>query len=206
MRKHFHKHFLKVKPVVRKRLKEFEKFKKYGDEKLFEEMTYCVFAANSSAAMADSALKILKPILWTASLEDYQKAVHKKVRFYNVRSKYLHHNREKIKELGGLKVNLEGKTPEDRRNFIRKHFKGFGLKESSHFLRNIGYRGYCIVDKHVLNVMKDLDVLKTNIPPKNEKEYFKIEDEIKKFAKENNYDLDELDLAMWSFKTGKVMR
>ena len=206
MREQFNKHFLNVQPVVRRRLKDFEKFKKYDDEKLFEEMTYCVFAANSSAKMADSALIILKPILWTASLEDYQKAVHKEVRFYNVRSKYLHHNREKIKELGGLKVHLEEKTPEDRRDFIRKHFKGFGLKESSHFLRNIGYRGYCIVDKHVLNVMKDLEVLKSNSPPKNEKEYFKIEDKIKKFAKENNYDLDELDLAMWSYRTGKVMR
>ena len=206
MRDEFHRHFMRVRPMVRKRLKEFEKFLGHDDEKLFEEMTYCVFAANSSASMADSALKILKPILWTASLEDYQKAVHKKVRFYNVRSKYLYHNREKIMELGGLKIHLNEKTPHERRDFIRKHFKGFGLKESSHFLRNIGFRGYCIVDKHVLNVMKDLDVLKTNVPPKNENEYFKIEDKIKKFAKENNYDVDELDLGMWSFKTGKVMR
>jgi len=206
MKKEFHNHFVKVRPIVKRRLKEFEKFLKHDDKKIFEEMTYCVFAANSSAEMAKTALKHLKPILWSGTLNEYQRAVHKKVRFYNVRSKYLYHNRNKIKELGGLKTHLKDKNPHERRAFIKDNFKGFGLKESSHFLRNIGYRGYCIIDKHVLNVMTDLNVLKNNNPPKNEKEYFEIERKIQKFAEKENYDIDELDLALWSFKTGKVMR
>lgn len=206
MRDILKKHYKKVLPTVRLRLKQFEKFQGKPNKKIFEEMTYCVFAANSSATMATTALRLLKPILWSGTLEDFQKAVNKKVRFYNIRSKYLHHNRERLKELGDLHKKLENLTPHERRLLIRDNFKGFGLKESSHFLRNIGYRGYCIVDKHVLNVMHELKVLKNNKPPKNDKEYFNIEDKIKKFADEEKYDIDELDLAMWSFKTGKVMK
>lgn len=206
MRKILRIHHKKVLPTVKTRLKQFEKFQGKPNKKLFEEMTYCVFAANSSALMAYTALSLLRPVLWTGSLEDYQNAVHKKVRFYNIRSKYLHHNRLQLEKLGELHTILQNLNPHNRRLLIRDNFKGFGLKESSHFLRNIGYRGYCIIDKHVLNVMTELKVLKNNAPPKNDNEYFKIEEKIKKFAEEENYDVDELDLAMWSFKAGKVMR
>ena len=206
MRDTFKQHHKEVLPTIKKRLKEFERFLDKPNKKVFEEMTYCVFAANSSAKMANKALNLLKPILWTGSLEDYKKAVHKKVRFYNIRSEYLHHNRERLKRIGILHKKLKFMTPHERRLLIRDNFRGFGLKESSHFLRNIGYRGYCIIDKHVLNVMTDMGVLAENKPPKNDKEYFLIEDKIRGFAQEEGYDIDELDLSMWSFKTGKVMR
>lgn len=199
-------HHKKVLPKVKTRLKQFKKFLGKSNKKVFEEMTYCVFAANSSAQMATTALSLLRPVLWSGTLNEYKKAVHKKVRFYNIRSEYLHHNREKLKQIGKLHTALSKLTPHNRRLLIRDNFKGFGLKESSHFLRNIGYRGYCIVDKHVLNVMNELDVLKNNKPPKNDKEYFEIENKIKEFARKENYDIDELDLSMWSFRTGKVMR
>lgn len=206
MNKDFNEHYKQVNPLIKKRLLEFEAFLDYDDKKIFEEMTYCIFAANSSAKMADAALKLLKPILWTGTLEEYQNTVYKKVRFYNIRSKYLHENRNRIQQLGGLKIHLNDKTPFERRQFIKDNFKGFGLKESSHFLRNIGYRGYCIIDKHVLSLMHDFGVIDTKDAPKNDKRYFEIENKIIEFAKQNNYDLDELDLALWSFKSGSVMR
>lgn len=211
MKEKFKKHYMIVNPLVKKRLSEFQSFRNKGTKELFEEMTFCVFAANSSAEIATIALKLLKPVLHKGNLEDYQKAVHKKVRFYNIRSKYLYHNKTIIdahenKKKNHFKKFLEKLDDKERREFVKNNFKGFGMKESSHFLRNIGYKGYTIIDKHVLNMMKDLEVLKSNKPPKNEKEYYKIENKIKKFADEEGYDIDELDLALWSFKTGKVMK
>lgn len=206
MKNKFRNHYHEVKPIVKKRLKEFERFRKKGTKEIFEEMTYCVFAANSSATMATIALDLLKPILWSGTLKDYQKAVHKKVRFYNIRSKYLHHNRQIIEQKKDFKEYLDSLNNKERREFIKENFKGFGMKEASHFLRNIGYKGYTIIDKHVLNMMHEMNVLKTNKPPKNPEEYYKIENKIIKFAKEEDYDIDELDLALWSFKAGKVMR
>lgn len=207
MLQEFKEHFRSTRGNIRERLKEFERLKHSDDELLFEEMTFCVFAANSSAKMGLLAVELLKPVLKEGNLQKYKEAVHKKVRFYSKRSEYLHHNKEKILEMGGLRKNLEEiQDNHKRRMFIKEKFKGFGLKESSHFLRNIGYKGYCIIDKHVLNMMNDLGVLKSNKPPRNEEEYLKIERKIKKFANENGYDVDELDLALWSYKTGEIIK
>ena len=37
------------------------------------------------------------------------------------------------------------------------------MKEASHFLRNIGFRGYAILDKHIMNSMREFGVLNENI-------------------------------------------
>lgn len=202
----FKEHYFSRQDEIRKRLKEFESFRDSSDKEIFEEVAYCVFAANSSAEMATTALKLLKPVLHSGSLEDYQKTVHKKVRFYNIRSKYLFDNRQVIEQHNNFLKHLESLNHHERRLFIKDNFKGFGMKESSHFLRNIGFKGYCIIDKHVLNLMTEFSVLKSATPPKNVEEYLKIENKIIEFANKNNFDVDELDLALWSFKTGKVMR
>ena len=54
--------------------------------------------------------------------------------------------------------------------------------------------------------MKELDVLRSSKPPKNEKEYIKIENKIKDYALKNKLDIDELDLALWSYKTGEIIK
>ncbi|MCF7872466.1 hypothetical protein K9L97_05525 [Candidatus Woesearchaeota archaeon] len=210
MKDKFKEHYIKFRPIIKKRLLEFSEFRRKGTKELFEEMAFCVFAANSSAEMANTALNLLKPVLWSGTLKDYKKKVHKKVRFYNVRSKYLHENRLIIENFEKQKIDfkkhLESLEYKERREFIRKNFKGFGMKEASHFLRNIGYEGYTIIDKHVLNMMHDMDVIKSNSAPKTPDEYYKIEKKIIDFAEKEGYDIDELDLALWSFKAGKVMR
>lgn len=202
----FKRHYYSRQKEIQTRLKEFEKFRKSSDKKLFEEVVFCVFAANSSATMAQTALKLLKPILFTGTLEDYQKTIEKKVRFYNIRSKYLYENRLVMERYDNFLNHLESLEHHERRLFIKTNFKGFGMKESSHFLRNIGFKNYCIIDKHVLNLMTEFSVLDSANPPKNVDDYLTIEKKIINFAEENNYNIDELDLALWSFKTGKVMR
>jgi len=202
----FKKHYYSRQKEIQSRLKEFKKFRKSSDKKIFEEVVFCVFAANSSATMADTALRLLKPVLFTGTLEDYQKAVERKVRFYNIRSRYLYENRSIMERFDNFLSHLDSLEHQERRLFIKNNFKGFGMKESSHFLRNIGFKNYCIVDKHVLNLMTDFSVLNTANPPKNIDEYLEIENKIINFAKKYGFDVDELDLALWSFKTGKVMR
>ena len=200
-------HYEKVKPVAERKLSEFSKHKDSEHEALFEEMAFCVFAANSSAKMGLKAVELLKPVLHEGSLEDYRKAVWCKVRFYNKRSEYLYYNREKTSVLGGdLRALMNDAGTHELRKLIVKEFKGFGFKEASHFLRNIGHKGLCIIDKHVLNVMKELGVLKSNKPPRNEEEYLELERKIKRFAEKNNFDVDILDLAIWSYKTGEIIK
>ncbi|MGV8162469.1 MAG: hypothetical protein ACP5N2_04025 [Candidatus Nanoarchaeia archaeon] len=204
-------HHSKNKKKIVSRLNDFKKNKKASNSKFLEEMAFCVFAANSSAKMGLKAAELLKDVIENGTLEDYKKAVYKKVRFYNKRAEYLYHNKEKLmqktnelkKPIAKILCELEH---HERRMFIKENFKGFGMKESSHLLRNLGHEGYCIIDKHVLNTLKELKIIKNNTPPKNEKEYREIEKKIIAFAKKHEINIDELDLAIWSYKTGEIIK
>ena len=84
--------------------------------------------------------------------------------------------------------------------------KGIGFKEASHFLRNIGYKGYTILDKHIINSLIELGVINKKNLPSNREKYLEIEKKFKKYAEKNNFDIDELDLLIWSEKTGKILK
>ena len=98
--------------------------------------------------------------------------------------------------------------PIERRDWLaqEKRVKGLGYKESSHFLRNIGFSGYAILDKHVMNCLNDLKVVDTPKPPSNRTRYLETEERLKSFARELRIDFDELDLVLWSMKTGEVLK
>lgn len=203
----FKKHYESVKEEAENKIREFKLKEAASHEELFEELAFCVFAANSSAKMGLLAVELLKPVLHKGELEDYREVVYKKVRFYNVRSKYLYHNKQVIEEHHKSIPNMLKKfdNPHELRLHIKENLKGFGMKESSHFLRNIGYGGFAIIDKHVLNVLEELGVREAK-PPKNVKEYLEIEKEIIDFANEHGFDVDVLDLAFWSYKTGEILK
>ncbi|MGI9533773.1 MAG: N-glycosylase/DNA lyase, partial [Thermodesulfobacteriota bacterium] len=132
-------------------------------------------------------------------------------RFYNIRSDYIFHTREYLKNSYGFKIRelLDSfNCDTDRRDFfaLNKNIKGIGFKEASHFLRNIGYKGYAILDKHILNSLVELNVIDENKLPSNRKRYLEIEKKYKIYAEYNDFDVDELDLLLWSEKTGKILK
>jgi N-glycosylase/DNA lyase len=83
--------------------------------------------------------------------------------------------------------------------------KGIGTKESSHFLRNIGFLNYAILDVHILNLLEKNAVVKK---PKTltRKKYYDIEKKLQNIAKKTNLSLAELDLYLWYIETGKVFK
>ncbi len=89
---------------------------------------------------------------------------------------------------------------------MNKDIKGIGYKEASHFLRNIGFRGYAILDKHIINSMHEFGILKTGDKPKNNKEYLEIEQKLMGFSGDIGIDADELDLLLWSMKNGRILK
>jgi len=98
--------------------------------------------------------------------------------------------------------------PIERRDWLarEKRVKGLGYKESSHFLRNIGLTGYAILDKHVMSCLTDLGVVETPKPPSSRARYLEIEERLRVFAREIRINFDELDLVLWSMKTGEVLK
>jgi N-glycosylase/DNA lyase len=108
-----------------------------------------------------------------------------------------------------LRAKIDSLTDfHERRDFFaaNKGIKGIGYKEASHFLRNIGFSGYAILDKHIVNMLFELGVLPTNDKPANRKKYIEIEDRLRVFSNEIGIDMDEMDLALWSYKTGVILK
>jgi len=218
------------KSKIKERLRQFEKFfnEPYSwfyrdgnlillpveikdDYRLFEELAFCIFTANTSAEMGAKAVDAVRNVLMTGTADDMTRRLEGIYRFNNVRPAHIIHTRNYLKNSLNFKLKNKIKSFKDKqelRNFFafNKDIKGIGLKEASHFLRNIGFRGYAILDKHIINSLYEFGFLKTNEKPKNNKEYFEIEQKFKDFSKEIGIDLDELDLLLWSRKNGRILK
>jgi N-glycosylase/DNA lyase len=83
---------------------------------------------------------------------------------------------------------------------------GLGLKESSHFLRNIGVKGLVILDRHILKHLKALYILRSIPKSLTPKRYYSIEKKWLKYSKEVGIPMDELDLLFWSMETGEIRK
>src|SRR5262249_39217794 len=100
------------------------------------------------------------------------------------------------------------KISDERRDFLaaNERIRGIGYKEASHFLRNIGYRGYAILDKHLLSRLAEFGVIESSKPPSTKASYVATEDKLKRFADSIGIDFDELDLLLWFTKTGEILK
>ena len=84
--------------------------------------------------------------------------------------------------------------------------KGLGLKEASHFLRNIGHRNLAILDRHILRNMLRFGAVK-NLPNNlSRKNYLALEAKFMAFARKAGTPMDELDLLFWSMQTGEIFK
>jgi len=196
-------HKLKKNEIL-KRLSEFKA--KKSDREIFEELCFCIMTANASAKMGLKSIAAIKKDILTANEEELRNLLKGNHRFYNMRAKYIAHTRQFLKTACNLKMkNLldSFKTPLELRRYFAetKDIKGIGYKEASHFLRNIGYNDYAILDKHILNCLREMNVINDK-----DKNYCEIENKMKKFSKKIGICMDELDLTLWSYKTGEILK
>lgn len=200
------------RPLIVKRLAEFRNVYGKGDRAIFEELCYCILTAGSSAKMGMRTVAALRDILRSGSEKDLQqRAKAHRVRFWRLRPSYIVHTREYLDGACGLKLRrLIGSfdSRDARRDFFAKNkgVKGLGYKEASHFLRNIGFPGYAILDKHILNSLSEMGVISKRMRPTSRAGYLEIEMKLEQFAQELGIDMDHLDLLLWSRKTGEILK
>ena len=199
-------------PEIRRRLGEFESvLKTASEETIFEELVFCIFTAGASAKMGLNALGAVRDILAHADERQLSRRLRGVYRFPNARSRYVVHTREHLARRHGMRLKsalLSFGNPLERREFLAldRDIKGIGFKEASHFLRNIGFRGYAILDKHILQCLFELGVTESPRAPRSGEQYVETEDRFRKFSEENGFDLDEMDLFLWSEKTGEILK
>ena len=92
------------------------------------------------------------------------------------------------------------------RDFLIRRINGMGMKLASHFMRNIGMPGLAILDVHVIDGLKKRGVINIEKLGPSQGEYIEIEEKMKGYAEKVGITLDELDLLLWSQKTGYVFK
>lgn len=199
---------------IRARLSEFQQLRQSGsDAQLWEEMVYCIFTAGASAMMGYGAVNAVRPLLEEGSRVAMTRALKKRpaYRFHNVRAEYVVATRSYLRESVSMRLrdhltNLQ--DPFARRDWLATNpqIKGLGYKEASHFLRNIGFKGYGILDKHIIRCLSELGVIDSPKPPTTRNRYLESEARMRQFSDDVGIDFDELDLALWSMKTGKILK
>jgi N-glycosylase/DNA lyase len=206
--------YLARRKEIRARLREFNQIWQAGsDARLWEEMVYCIFTAGSSAVMGSGAVNAVRPLLKSGSRAAMTRVLKKRpaYRFHNVRPAHIVATREYLRESIAMRLRkqlMSFNDPFERRDWLARNpqIKGLGYKEASHFLRNIGFKGYGILDKHIVRCLSELGVIDSPRPPTTRSRYLETEARMRRFSDVVEIDFDELDLALWSMKTGKILK
>jgi len=169
------------------------------DECSFGELCFCILTPQSRAKACREAINKLKSDkkLFTANLKELRKYL-KGVRFPNVKAERITEAREKFLEL----KEMLNSDPKKLREWLIENVKGIGFKESSHFMRNIGFKGLPIIDAHIQNFLRKIGRYdKTGNLTK--KQYLELENKFLELAKELNIPIEDLDIAIWLYQSGE---
>ncbi len=190
-----------IRNDINKRLSEFKALNKKGNNEWFFELCFCFLTANWKAKESIEIQKKLIPDGFLNWSEDKLAQFLKKSghRFWPQRAECIVLAR-KYKNVKDILLKEK-----DKRLWLVKNIKGLGMKESSHFLRNIGFFEYAILDRHIINSLIDNGVIgvhKTLTPRK----YLEIEQKMGKICKKLEMSQGELDIYIWYIKTGKILK
>ncbi|MGY0288144.1 MAG: N-glycosylase/DNA lyase [Candidatus Methanodesulfokora washburnensis] len=193
-----------LRRTVESRLREFEEIGRMGSDIWMKEMTFCLLAANYSAVTAYRIAELLfsSNLLFRGSKEDIRDMlIREGYRFPN-RSAYIVNAREIIDEIRSVVPDLNDFKARD---YLVSRVKGFGMKESSHFLRNTGRKNLAIVDRHIIRVSVEYGLI-DHVRSLTRRRYLEIEEKLREVANRLEITLAELDLYLWYTKTGFVFR
>lgn len=197
---------------IRRKMAEFEAvWERETDERLWEEMVFCFFTGGCSAKMGLRSIEAVRPLLITGTHDELMNALIGRHRYPRARSGYIVASRDFLQEHCGLQLRKKLQSfenPLERRDWLvkEKRIKGLGYKEASHFLRNIGLKGYAILDKHILRSLAELEIIDDPKPPNTRSKYLTVEIKLKNLAEVLRIDFDELDMVLWSMKTGEILK
>ncbi|MFI5263225.1 MAG: DNA lyase [Candidatus Kapaibacterium sp.] len=197
--------YLERREAIHSRLEDFSLI---PPEEYFYELLFCILTPQSKAENADIVIQKLKADHFIDKGFDpmpYLRDRRHYIRFHNVKSKRLLHIRTIYPELHSILVGQHD-TITALREKVLEMIPGLGLKESSHFLRNIGVKGLVILDRHILKHLKELKIIGRIPKSLTPKRYFAIERRWLTYSKEVGIPMDELDLLFWSMETGEIRK
>jgi N-glycosylase/DNA lyase len=211
--------------ILAENIKDSRNWADLSEEELWKELCRCILSSNVPYELAISALSHLvnKGFLklnWVAGDPNSQHMIAnelskplylplkldgtlRKYRFPNVRSRDITKAAKIIfSEESWLQNLLARQNSEKRvREILARTIPGVGLKEASHFLRDIGYSSnLAIIDTHVVAFLREINVLPSReIRTINREIYFELESFLEELCKKHNVNLSLFDMAIWSY-------
>lgn len=198
------------KDEIRKRLLDFKKIWFSSDEDIFTEMAFCMFTPQTKAHAGWNAATALRKdgLLFKGYAKDIGPILSSSgVRFYKNKTRYLLENRDKFypKTKIKLKEYFSNDIFTTRKN-LKNNVKGWGWKEASHFLRNIGLgENIAILDRHILRTLLSLGVIE-DIPHNLNKEYFEVEKKMIDYCNQVGISSGAMDMVMWYNVNGEFFK
>ncbi|HLC85662.1 MAG TPA: N-glycosylase/DNA lyase [Candidatus Nanoarchaeia archaeon] len=210
--KYLQNSYMERKEIIKNRLNYFKSVYNENEKRIFAELCFCLLTPQSKAKICDAAIQNLVKtgLLYTGS-ENEIKDFLIGVRFNNNKAKYIMEARGLFTNDKGelnIKKRLSGfNNSIESRDWLVNNVNGMGLKESAHFLRNIGiYENLTILDRHILKNLHKHSVIDEIPNPLTKKQYLEIEQKFLNFSKEVGIPCEELDLLFWSEETGEVFK
>lgn len=205
--------YFEKKDEIKKRLEEFKKIWKDGDNKdIHVELSFCILTPQSKAKNAWQAITTLRDngLLFSGNAEEMVEFLNV-VRFKNNKAKYLVELREQMTDKDGKLITKDFftnfTTPLEARNWIVKNIKGMAYKEAGHFLRNVGFgEEVAILDRHILRNLVRLEIIDEIPKTITPKLYIEIEDKMKEYCKNVGIPMDYFDLLLWYKEAGEIFK
>jgi N-glycosylase/DNA lyase len=203
--------YLEKRDSIGARLREFKDVFKNGDDRrVFEELAFCILTSAVGPKVGLLSLGSIRDVLMEGGEDELYRrllGVHK----YPEKAGFIVETREYLKREFDFKLKdliLSFKDPMERRDFfaLNRNIRGIGYLQASHFLRNIGFSGYAILDKNVILSLYNLGVIENPRPPTTRNRYLEVEERLKGLAEDLGIGFDELDLLLWSERTGHIPR
>ncbi|MEK6855362.1 MAG: DNA lyase [Nanoarchaeota archaeon] len=192
--------YSKDKKKIQARLNEFRTL----PENLYiKEFMFCILTPQSNAQRCWEAVAQIQ-LLKDKNKTNVAQILKTKTRFHNNKTLYLLEGLSKWDEIKQL---IKSQNIKELRNVLAENVKGYGLKESSHFLRNIGKSSnkIAILDRHILKNLKEFNIISDN-KIKSKNNYLETEEKFLKFSKQIGIPPDELDLLFWSMENGEIFK
>jgi len=191
---------------VEARIREFQAAQGEGDERWFEELVFCLLTANYSARGALACIVALNEgdAISEGSLEQLRACLEHRHRFPNKRAEFIYKARA---HRGDLKRIITSQlSSRAARDWLVENITGLGMKEASHFLRNVGYLDLAVIDKHILTHMEDQGIIGERPKTMTRKRYLEYEEILMRVAGRLGMPLGQMDLYLWAKKSGEVIK
>jgi len=199
-----------------------------SEQDIWEELCFCILSGNVSYELAKSVIEVTRKngilnYTWMKDESTSEKVLFqelnspnfkpvkingelRKYRYPKKRSHQIKNAAIRIYETFSLKNFLKFNDSIPARNFLFNEIPGLGIKEASHFLRNIGYSdSLAIIDIHVFRFLQEQGLIDfSNIKYLTTSKYLLAEKILRNLSEYHSLNLAILDLAIWHYMRNRT--